>query len=81
MSEKLTKAQIECLQGMHRWGSPVTGSRLSRILEHRFSDWAAPKLRALRARGLVQIHDKRSGQKYYTLTPAGRLALQGADHV
>lgn len=72
---RLTKAQLEALRGMERWHHPVTGSRLSRILDHRFSDWAAPKLKALLEKGLVEIFEERAGQKYYKITGEGRTAI------
>lgn len=75
---KLTKAQVEILAGMERWAHPVTGSRLSRILDKQFSDWAGPKLAALLGKELVEVFEVRSGQKFYVLTPAGLAAL--AEH-
>lgn len=81
---KLTKAQHQVLAALQAWEyrglRGITGARLSRILDKRFSDWAAPKLRSLRSKRLVEVTnlDSRAVGVLYVLTPAGLAAL--AEH-
>ena len=79
MSEKLTTGQFAVLQYLHgrqSWGNSPVSSEISYGLDHRSRDWADAKLRALLARGYVQVDGVKAAARTWAITDTGLRAFK-----
>lgn len=80
MREKISKAQMDILVWLGRrtaFDACPASSEISYVLRHQYRDWADSKLKALLAKGLVEVAGSTfSNARTWRITDLGRAALQ-----